>query len=66
MTTTTTTPHPPRIHLYKMRHVFIGDEYAGKYDGVRKTLVLLPQHQARLELVRAWFKSRLGICPRKG
>jgi hypothetical protein len=56
----------PRIHLYKMRHIFIGDEYAGKYDAARKSLVLVKEHEGKRELVRAWFKGRMGICPRKG
>ena len=56
----------PKIHLYKMRHIFIGDEYAGKYDAARKSLVLVKEHRESHELVRAWFKGRLGICPRKG
>ena len=56
----------PKIHLYKMRHIFIGDEYAGKYDAARKMLLLVKEHEGKRELVRAWFKGRMGICPRKG
>jgi hypothetical protein len=56
----------PKIHLYKMRHIFIGDEYAGKYDGARKSLLLVKEHEGKREQVRAWFKARMGICPRKG
>jgi hypothetical protein len=48
-----------------MRHIFIGDEYAGKYDAVRKSLVLVKEYEGERERVRAWFKGRMGICPKR-
>ena len=61
-----TETNKPRIVLFRRRHVFVGDEYVGKYDGVRRSLVLVKEHEGKREMVRAWFKSRMGICPRKG
>ena len=61
-----TTNNKPRIVLFRRRHVFLGDDYVGKYDGTRRKLVMQEEHEDKRALVRAWFKSRLGICPGKG
>lgn len=50
-----------KIHLYRMRHLFKGDDYLGKYDSTTRTVRIGIEHKALKDDIRAYFNRVEGI-----
>lgn len=53
-----------KIHIYKQRHIFSGDELIGHYEVRRRTFTLLPGQEDCHTAVRAHFIRAHGILAR--
>lgn len=54
-----------QIELLKFRHVFIGDDHAGVFDGPAFTVRLREEFSEHAGAVKAFFAGRMGIILRE-
>lgn len=52
-----------KIHMYQSRHLFVEDDYVGKFDGRTRTICLLPSHESHGEAIAKWMRQHHGVFP---
>lgn len=51
-----------KFHLYQQRHLFLDEEYLGKYDIPSRSVRLREEFAVHADTVKAWFMRTQGLA----